>query len=49
MIKSEHLRTFPVGMLCFVSIYGRQANLLIAGSVMRQICGSGRSEMNPMQ
>ncbi len=34
MIKSEHLRTLPVGMLYFDTIYGRQTNLLMAGSVM---------------
>jgi len=34
MIKSEHLRTLPIGMLYFDSMYGRQTNLLMAGSVM---------------
>lgn len=34
MIKSEHLRTLPIGMLFFDTIYGRQTNLLMAASVM---------------
>jgi ABC-type glycerol-3-phosphate transport system permease component len=34
MIKSEHLRTLPIGMLFFDSIYGRQTNLIMAASVM---------------
>ncbi|NOY81566.1 MAG: carbohydrate ABC transporter permease [Kiritimatiellaeota bacterium] len=34
MIKSQHLRTLPVGMLYFDSIYGRQTNLLMAATVM---------------
>ncbi|MDH7569292.1 MAG: carbohydrate ABC transporter permease [Armatimonadota bacterium] len=34
MIKSEHLRTLPIGMLFFDSVYGRQTNLLMAASVM---------------
>jgi multiple sugar transport system permease protein len=34
MIKSEHLRTLPIGMLYFDTIYGRQTNLLMAASVM---------------
>lgn len=33
-IKSEHLRTLPIGMLFFDSIYGRQTNLIMAASVM---------------
>jgi multiple sugar transport system permease protein len=37
MIKSEHLRTLPVGMLFFDTIYGRQTNLLMAASVMNVI------------
>ncbi len=34
MIKSEHLRTLPIGMLYFDSMYGRQTNLIMAASVM---------------
>jgi multiple sugar transport system permease protein len=34
LIKSEHLRTLPIGMLYFDTIYGRQTNLLMAASVM---------------
>jgi multiple sugar transport system permease protein len=34
IIKSEELRTLPIGMLFFDSIYGRQTNLLMAASVM---------------
>jgi len=34
LTKSEHMRTLPVGMLYFDSIYGRQTNLIMAGSVM---------------
>ncbi len=34
LIKSEHLRTLPIGMLFFDSIYGRQTNLLMAASLM---------------
>ncbi len=37
MIKSEYLRTLPVGMLYFDSLYGRQTNLLMAASVMNVI------------
>lgn len=37
MIKSEHLRTLPIGMLYFDTIYGRQTNLLMAASVMNII------------
>ena len=37
MVKSEHLRTLPVGMLYFDSLYGRQTNLLMAASVMNVI------------
>jgi len=34
LIKSEHLRTLPIGMLYFDTIYGRQTNLIMAASVM---------------
>ncbi len=34
MIKSDHLRTLPIGMLYFDSVYGKQTNLLMAASVM---------------
>ena len=34
LIKSEHLRTLPIGMLFFDSTYGRQTNLIMAASVM---------------
>lgn len=34
MIKSQHLRTLPIGMLFFDTIYGRQTNLIMAASVM---------------
>ena len=34
LIKSEHLRTLPTGMLFFDSVYGRQTNLLMAASIM---------------
>ena len=37
MIKSEHLRTLPIGMLFFDSVYGRQTNLIMAASVMNII------------
>lgn len=37
VIKSEHLRTLPIGMLFFDSIYGRQTNLLMAASVMNVV------------
>ncbi len=37
MIKSEALRTLPIGMLFFDSLYGRQTNLLMAASVMNII------------
>jgi multiple sugar transport system permease protein len=37
LIKSEHLRTLPIGMLYFDSIYGRQTNLIMAASVMNII------------
>ena len=34
LIKSEHLRTLPIGMLFFDTNYGRQTNLIMAASVM---------------
>ena len=34
LINSEHLRTLPIGMLYFDSVYGRQTNLIMAASVM---------------
>ena len=34
LIVSEHLRTLPVGLLQFDTIYGRQTNLLMAASVL---------------
>ncbi len=34
LIKSEHLRTLPIGMLYFDTMYGRQTNLIMAASVM---------------
>ncbi|MHB9038758.1 MAG: hypothetical protein ACYC64_19100 [Armatimonadota bacterium] len=37
LIKSEHLRTLPIGMLFFDSQYGRQTNLIMAASVMNMI------------
>lgn len=37
MIKSEGLRTLPIGMLYFDSVYGRQTNLIMAASVMNII------------
>ena len=37
LIKSEHLRTLPIGMLYFDSNYGRQTNLIMAASVMNII------------
>jgi len=37
LIKSEHLRTLPIGMLYFDTVYGRQTNLLMAASVMNII------------
>ncbi|MCE5199025.1 carbohydrate ABC transporter permease [bacterium] len=37
MIKSQHLRTLPIGMLFFDTIYGRQTNLIMAASVMNII------------
>ena len=37
LIKSEHLRTLPIGMLDFDTSYGRQTNLIMAASVMNLI------------
>ena len=37
LIKSEHLRTLPIGMLYFDTMYGRQTNLIMAASVMNLI------------
>jgi ABC-type glycerol-3-phosphate transport system permease component len=37
LVKSEHLRTLPIGMLFFDGQYGRQTNLLMAASVMNVI------------
>jgi ABC-type glycerol-3-phosphate transport system permease component len=37
VVKSAHLRTLPTGMLYFDTNYGRQTNLLMAGSVMATI------------
>ncbi len=37
LIKSEHLRTLPIGMLYFDTVYGRQTNLIMAASVMNII------------
>jgi len=37
LIKSEHLRTLPIGMLFFDSSYGKQTNLIMAASVMNII------------
>lgn len=34
LIKSDYLRTLPIGMLYFDSVYGKQTNLLMAASVM---------------
>jgi multiple sugar transport system permease protein len=34
IIKSDSLRTLPIGMMYFDTIYGRQTNLLMAASVM---------------
>jgi len=34
LIKSEQLRTLPIGMLYFDSSYGRETNLIMAASVM---------------
>ena len=37
LIKSEHLRTLPIGMLYFDTVYGRQTNLIMAATVMNII------------
>jgi multiple sugar transport system permease protein len=37
LIKSEQLRTLPIGMLFFDSTYGQQTNLIMAASVMNII------------
>jgi ABC-type glycerol-3-phosphate transport system permease component len=37
LIKSEALRTLPIGMLYFDTVYGRQTNLIMAASVMNII------------
>ncbi|MFP4057809.1 MAG: carbohydrate ABC transporter permease, partial [Candidatus Brocadiia bacterium] len=37
LIKSEHLRTLPIGMLYFDSNYGQETNLIMAASVMNII------------
>jgi ABC-type glycerol-3-phosphate transport system permease component len=34
IVKSEHLRTLPTGMLYFDTQYGRETNLIMAASVM---------------
>ena len=34
MVKSEYLRTLPVGMLYFDTQYGRATNLIMAASVL---------------
>ncbi len=34
MIKSDYLRTLPIGMLYFDTMYGRQTNLIMAATVM---------------
>jgi len=34
LIKSDHLRTLPIGMLYFDSAYGQQINVLMAASLM---------------
>jgi ABC-type glycerol-3-phosphate transport system permease component len=37
LVKSEYLRTLPIGMLYFDTMYGRQTNLIMAASVMNII------------
>ncbi len=37
LIKSQHLRTLPIGMLYFDTMYGRQTNLIMAATVMNII------------
>ena len=34
LIKSEPLRTLPIGMMYFDNMYGRQTTLIMAASVM---------------
>lgn len=34
LVKSDALRTLPIGMLYFDSVYGKQTNLIMAASVM---------------
>ncbi len=34
LVKSDSLRTLPIGMLYFDSVYGQQTNLIMAASVM---------------
>jgi len=34
MVKSQYLRTLPIGMMYFDTTYGRQTNLIMAASVM---------------
>jgi ABC-type glycerol-3-phosphate transport system permease component len=37
MVKSEHLRTLPLGMMYFDTTYGRSTNLIMSASVMAVI------------
>lgn len=37
VIKSEPLRTLPIGMMFFDTIYGKQTNLIMAASVMNVV------------
>lgn len=34
LIKSEHLRTLPIGMMYFDGLYGRETNLIMAAGMM---------------
>ena len=34
MVKSQYLRTLPIGLMYFDTMYGRQTNLIMAASVM---------------
>lgn len=34
LVKSPHMRTLPVGLLTFDTVYGKETNLLMAASVM---------------
>ena len=34
MIKDDHLRTLPIGLLSFLNEYGQQIELLMASTVM---------------